>query len=84
MLVIVILVLVVGAIGSNIILIETNYVYAQWITPADLSGINQNMHQKTSVATSAHNNHITTITNKRYVCFIELRLDWTLLLRSTI
>jgi len=62
MLVIVVLVAV-GAIGSNIILIETNYVYAQWITPADLSGINQNMHQKTSVATST--NRTTTITNKR-------------------
>ena len=28
---------VVGVIGLKIILIETNYVYAQWITPADLS-----------------------------------------------
>ena len=51
MLVIVVLV-VVCAVGSNIILIETNYVYAQWITPTDLSGINQNMHQKTSRTTN--------------------------------
>lgn len=64
MLVIVVLVVVV-AIDSNIILIETNYVYAQWIIPAAPSGINQNMHQKTSAATSAHNNQTTTITNKR-------------------
>ena len=61
----IVVLVIVGAVGSNIILIETNYVYAQWITPADLSGINQNMHQKTSAATSTHNNHTTTITNKR-------------------
>jgi hypothetical protein len=32
--IVVLVVVVVGAVGSNIILIETNYVYAQWITPS--------------------------------------------------
>ena len=59
-----ILIIVVGVV--NIMSIDTNYVYAQWIIPSDLSGIHENMHHTTLTIKSAHNNNqTTTITNKR-------------------
>ena len=61
----VMLLIVVGAVGLEIILRQANYVYAQWIEPTDLSGINQSMHHRTSALTAAHNNQTTIITNKR-------------------
>jgi hypothetical protein len=58
------LIIVIGAV--KIMLIDTNYVYAQWIIPSDLSGIHENMHHTTFAITSAgNNNQTTTITNKR-------------------
>jgi hypothetical protein len=58
------LITVIGAV--KIMLIDVNYVYAQWIIPSDLSGIHENMHHTTFATTSAgNNNQTTTITNKR-------------------
>lgn len=58
------LTIVIGAV--KIMLIDTNYVYAQWIIPSDLSGIHENMQHTTFAITSAgNNNQTTTITNKR-------------------
>jgi hypothetical protein len=59
------LVVMISATGISIIF-EVNYVYAQWIIPSDLSGINQNIHHGISADTAVHNNNQTTgIINKR-------------------
>jgi hypothetical protein len=41
----IIFIVVVGVV--NIMSIDTNYVYAQWIIPSDISGIHENTHRTT-------------------------------------
>ena len=57
----IILVIVVGAVGLETILTEANDAYGQWILPADVNKLHQNVHHGTPGITAEDNNQ-TTIT----------------------
>jgi hypothetical protein len=57
----IVLVIVVGAVGLETILTEANDAYGQWILPADVNELHQNMHHGTPEITAKGNNQ-TTIT----------------------